>query len=104
MKTGAKSERDTLRHEMLIAGCSHDLIAQEMERRWSFRPREAYRHAHGWSQDEVAARFTEVADRLGNERATQAPMIGTRIGEYEPWPNRGGAASAAAIAELPPAS
>jgi transcriptional regulator with XRE-family HTH domain/tetratricopeptide (TPR) repeat protein len=100
MKTGAKAERDTLRHEMLIAGCSHDLIAQEMERRWSFRPREAYRHAHGWSQDEVAARFTEVADRLGSERAAQAPMIGTRIGEYERWPHGGRRPSAYVITVL----
>jgi hypothetical protein len=85
---------------MLIAGCSHDLIAQEMERRWAFRPREAYRHAYGWSQDEVAARFTEIADRLGNERTAQSPMIGTRIGEYERWPHAGRRPSAYVITVL----
>lgn len=81
---------------MLVGGCSLELIATEMERRWGFRPREAYRHAHGWSQDEVAARFTEVAERLGGDRPSDgrpatpsAPMIGTRIGEYERWPNGG---------------
>jgi transcriptional regulator with XRE-family HTH domain len=81
---------------MLVGGCSLELIAAEMERRWSFRPREAYRHAHGWSQDEVAARFTGVAERLGGDRSADgraavlaAPMIGTRIGEYERWPNGG---------------
>jgi transcriptional regulator with XRE-family HTH domain/tetratricopeptide (TPR) repeat protein len=93
-KVGSKAERDALRQEMLVAGCSLELIATEMERRWAFRPREAYRHAHGWSQDEVAARFTEVADRIGGERGaqaqpSQAPMIGTRIGEYERWPKGG---------------
>jgi transcriptional regulator with XRE-family HTH domain/tetratricopeptide (TPR) repeat protein len=97
-KTGSKAERDALRQEMLVSGCSLELIASEMERRWGFRPREAYRHAHGWSQDEVAARFTEVADRIGGERQmgpdgrpmpAQAPMIGTRIGEYERWPSGG---------------
>lgn len=97
-KVGSKAERDALRQEMLVGGCSLELIATEMERRWGFRPREAYRHAHGWSQDEVAARFTEVADRIGTERdrtaegrpaVPQAPMIGTRIGEYERWPNGG---------------
>jgi transcriptional regulator with XRE-family HTH domain/tetratricopeptide (TPR) repeat protein len=89
-------ERDALRQEMLVGGCSLELIASEMERRWGFRPREAYRHAHGWSQDEVAARFTEVAERLGGDRPADgpaavaaAPMIGTRIGEYERWPNGG---------------
>ena len=81
---------------MLVGGCSLELIAAEMERRWGFRRREAYRHAHGWSQDEVAARFTEVAERLGGDRTADgqpaepsAPMIGTRIGEYERWPNGG---------------
>lgn len=81
---------------MLVGGCSLELIATEMERRWGFRPREAYRHAHGWSQDEVAARFTEVAERLGGDRPSDGrtvtptpPMIGTRIGEYERWPNGG---------------
>ena len=97
-KVGSKAERDALRQEMLVGGCSFELIATEMERRWGFRPREAYRHAHGWSQDEVAARFTEVADRIGVERdrtadgrpaPPQAPMIGTRIGEYERWPTGG---------------
>src|SRR4051794_25221001 len=56
-----------------------------MRRRWRFRPREAYRHAHGWSQDEVAVRFTEVAARLA-PGSRSAPMVGTRIGEYERWP------------------
>ena len=95
-KAGSKAERDALRQEMLVGGCSRELIATEMERRWGFRPREAYRHAHGWSQDEVAARFTDVAERLGGDRAADgwtagppAPMIGTRIGEYERWPNGG---------------
>ncbi len=95
-KAGSKAERDALRQEMLVGGCSLELIATEMERRWGFRPREAYRHAHGWSQDEVAARFTEVADRLGGDRPSDgrpalpaAPMIGTRIGEYERWPAGG---------------
>jgi transcriptional regulator with XRE-family HTH domain len=95
-KAGSKAERDALRQEMLVGGCSLELIATEMERRWAFRPREAYRHAHGWSQDEVAARFAEVAERLGGDRdgdgpgsVPQAPMIGTRIGEYERWPNGG---------------
>ncbi|HST66104.1 MAG TPA: hypothetical protein VLM05_13020, partial [Mycobacteriales bacterium] len=97
-KGSSKAERDALRQEMLVSGCSLELIATEMERRWGIRPREAYRHAHGWSQDEVAARFTEVADRTGGDRnlgsdgrplPAQAPMIGTRIGEYERWPHGG---------------
>jgi transcriptional regulator with XRE-family HTH domain len=85
VKSGAKADRAALRQQLLVAGRTIDDIAAEMRRRWRFRPRESYRHAHGWSQDEVAARFTEMAARLApGTRA--APMVGTRIGEYERWP------------------
>ena len=85
MKSGAKADRAALRQRLVDAGRTFDDIAAEMRRRWRFRPRESYRHAHGWSQDEVAARFTEVAARLApGTRAV--PMVGTRIGEYERWP------------------
>jgi transcriptional regulator with XRE-family HTH domain len=85
VKSGAKADRAALRQRLLDAGQTLDDIAAEMRRRWRFRPRESYRHAHGWSQDEVAARFTEMAARLApGTRA--APMVGTRIGEYERWP------------------
>jgi transcriptional regulator with XRE-family HTH domain len=77
---------------MLDTGASMDDIAAEMRRRWGFRPREAYRHAHGWSQDEVAVRFAGIAGRLGSGPAAERPpvtMVGTRIGEYERWPHGG---------------
>jgi transcriptional regulator with XRE-family HTH domain len=63
-----------------------------MARRWGFRPRTAFRYAHGWSQDELAARFTGVAQQLDSRRhrrSCSAPMIGRRIGEYERWPHGG---------------
>jgi tetratricopeptide (TPR) repeat protein len=88
-KAGSKAERDALRQEMLAAHCSQDLIAQEMQQRWGFRPREAHRHAVGWSQDQVAARFTETAARIRSDGGQLSPMIGTRIGEYERWPHGG---------------
>jgi transcriptional regulator with XRE-family HTH domain len=74
---------------MLAANCSHDLIVHEMQQRWGFRPREAHRHAIGWSQDQVAAQFTESAARMGSDRSPHSPMIGTRVGEYERWPHGG---------------
>jgi transcriptional regulator with XRE-family HTH domain len=90
MKSGAKAERDALREEMLAAGCSYNLIAQEMHHRWGFRSREAHRHAMGLSQDQVAARFTDAASRTaGAATGPHPPMIGTRIGEYERWPHGG---------------
>jgi transcriptional regulator with XRE-family HTH domain len=85
VKSGAKADRAALRQQLLGAGRTLDDVAAEMRRRWRFRPRECYRHAHGWSQDEVAARFTEVAARLAPGTRTP-PMVGTRIGEYERWP------------------
>lgn len=68
-----------------------DDVAAEMRRRWKFRPRAAYRHAHGWSQHEAAVRFREVACRLGAGQASlpAASVMGTRIGEYERWPHGG---------------
>ena len=88
VKSGAKADRLALRQQLLDAGGTMDAVAAEMRRRWRFRPRESYRHAHGWSQDEVAARFTEVAARLA-PGTRSAPMVGTRVGEYERWPQGG---------------
>src|SRR5918993_12330 len=85
VKSGSKADRAALRQQLLDAGGSVDEVAAEMRRRWRFRPRESYRHAHGWSQDEVAGRFTGVAARLA-PGTRSAPMVGTRIGEYERWP------------------
>jgi hypothetical protein len=88
MKSGSKADRVALRQQLLDVDCTLDEVAAEMRRRWRFRPRESYRHANGWSQDEVAARFTEVAARLA-PGTRSAPMVGTRIGEYERWPQGG---------------
>jgi transcriptional regulator with XRE-family HTH domain len=88
VKSGSKADRVALRQQLLDAGSTVDEVAAEMRRRWRFRPRESYRHANGWSQDEVAARFTEVAARLA-PGTRSAPMVGTRIGECERWPQGG---------------
>lgn len=86
-KSGSRGERLALQRRLLEAGGTVDDVAAEMQVRWGFRPRVAYRHAYGWSQDEVAIRFREVASRLG---AQAAPGIAaTRIGEYERWPEGG---------------
>ncbi|MGW0902912.1 helix-turn-helix domain-containing protein [Streptomyces sp. NPDC002853] len=61
-------------------GCTTRQIADEMTRRWHFRPRQAWRFACGMTQDEAAARCCELLDRGG------APVSGKRISEYERWP------------------
>lgn len=86
---GRRAERDAVRVHMLGAGCTHAEVADELQRRFGFRPREALRHAHGWTQNEVAARFIHVAARATGRRPISAPAVGeagTRIGEYERWP------------------
>ena len=111
-----KAERDVLRREMFGLGCPVESVVREMGRRWRVRPREAYRYTYGWSQDEVAGRFTAYSagsefaagpsDRRWMPAASTggaggadpgsvggpgalAVMTGVRIGEYERWPAGG---------------
>lgn len=79
--SATKRERDQLREQMLARGAPHRLIKDEMMRRWGDRPRQAWRHAYGWSADITADRFNSLHDRDG-----RAPMSGDRIGKYERWP------------------
>src|SRR5262249_2532013 len=55
-------------------------IAAAMTRTFKDRPRKAWRHAHGWTQDQAAARFNEM---VGDQRAS---MTGNRISDFERWP------------------
>lgn len=90
-----KAERDGLRREMLRMGCTPAAVARQIGRRWQVRPREAYRHAYGWSQEGVARRFADVVARLevarthfgpGSPPPSATAISGSRIGEYERWP------------------
>ena len=80
---GTKKQRDQLRAAMHDQGCTPEQITAEMARRFGFRPRQAWRHTHGWTQDEVAAAY----NRLLNH--DQAPMTGKRISDFEAWPHGG---------------
>ncbi|GAA4145745.1 hypothetical protein GCM10022416_37710 [Actinomadura keratinilytica] len=80
----SKRQRDALRERMLADGRTRRDIAEEMMRRWGYRPRIAWRYAHGWSQDAAADRYNRLHDEEG-----RAPMSGTRIGAYERWPHGG---------------
>lgn len=68
---------------MFADGHTYEEIAAEFALRWGFRPRQAWRHAHGLTQDEVAARYNQL---LNNG---QAPMTSKRISDYENWPDSG---------------
>jgi transcriptional regulator with XRE-family HTH domain len=82
-KPGGKLERDRLCQEMLAKGRTRDQVADEMMRRWSFRPRQAWRHAHRMTQRDVAARYNELAND------PDAKMTDKRISDYENWPSKG---------------
>jgi transcriptional regulator with XRE-family HTH domain len=68
---------------MLSNGSEVADIAAEMAHRWRFNLRQAWRYAHGLSQEQAAARCNAV---LGSDRA---PLTGKRISDYEAWPQRG---------------
>jgi hypothetical protein len=66
--------------KLLQQGRTRQQIAAGMIRMFGDRPRPAWRHAHGWTQDQAAARFNEM---IGDQRAA---MTGNRISDYERWP------------------
>jgi tetratricopeptide (TPR) repeat protein len=81
-KPGSKSERESLRREMLAAGCTHEDIATEMRIRWRFRAREAWRHTHGLSLQDAADRINEV----GTGRSEAVAADASLLGKWEKWP------------------
>lgn len=91
---GNKRQREQLRNTMRNQGHTTEQIALEMVRQWRFRPRQAWRHAHGLTQEEVATRYNQLLD------GGQAPMSGKRISDYETWPAAGVKPSIAALSVL----
>ena len=80
---GSKAEHDRLRRTMLEQGYTTEQIATEMMTRWGYRPRQAWRHTHGWTQQQVADRYNQlVQDPLES-------MTSQRISDYENWPPGG---------------
>ncbi|MEU1403726.1 XRE family transcriptional regulator [Streptomyces sp. NPDC005728] len=83
MKPGSKADRDALRHDMTAAGCTVADIAIEMRTRYRMRPREAWRHARGWTLQEAADRITQASgERPGGLVAADASLVG----KWEKWP------------------
>jgi transcriptional regulator with XRE-family HTH domain len=78
---------DGLRDRMRGLGFSYDEIAAEVSRRYQVRPRQAYRLAWGWTQDQAAARFNELAAGEGTDPDGRASMTGPHLCEVEQWPN-----------------
>ncbi|MFD9394066.1 XRE family transcriptional regulator [Streptomyces sp. NPDC060000] len=82
-KPGSKADRDALRQDMTAAGCTLADIAIELRSRFRMRPREAWRHAHGWTLQETADRITQAStSRPGESVAADASLVG----KWEKWP------------------
>jgi len=84
-RKGFRADLDRLRERMAGLGFDGDEAA-EVARRYTVRPRQAYRLARGWSLDQAAARFNEVAAREGTDPRGMAGMTGPHLCEYEQWP------------------
>jgi transcriptional regulator with XRE-family HTH domain len=84
---GFKAELDGVRERMRALGFGYDEIAAEASRRYQVRPRQAYRLAWGWTQDQAAARFNELAAGEGTDPEGRAGMTGPHLCELEQWPN-----------------
>ena len=86
-RKGFKAEMDGLRERMSALGFGFDEAAAEVSRRYQVRPRQAYRLAWGWTQDQAAARFNELAAGEGTDPDGRASMTGSHLCEVEQWPN-----------------
>jgi hypothetical protein len=82
-RKGFKAELDGLRERMRTLGFGYDEIAAEVSRRYQVRPRQAYRLAWGWTQDQAAARFNELAAGEGTDLDGRASMTGPHLCEVE---------------------
>ncbi|MGH3900340.1 MAG: hypothetical protein ACRDTA_19265 [Pseudonocardiaceae bacterium] len=91
-ETSAKAERDQLRDRMRGLGCSVAQIAVEMSRRFTLRPRVAWRHALGWPQWKLAQRYNTIHPG--------ARLSDHRVSEYENWPHGGAPPSLRYLARL----
>ncbi|MFM9493694.1 XRE family transcriptional regulator [Streptomyces galilaeus] len=82
-KPGSKADRDALRQEMTAAGCTLADISIEMRARFHMRPREAWRHAHGWTLQETADKITQASTRRPGESVAADASL---VGKWEKWP------------------
>ncbi|MFJ6621690.1 XRE family transcriptional regulator [Kitasatospora sp. NPDC091335] len=79
-KPGSKQDRDAVRSALIATNAPVSVIAAEMRARFGVRPREAWRHAHGWTTQEAADRFNDLAGDAGP--SADASLLG----KWEKWP------------------
>jgi hypothetical protein len=86
-KASLKAEQKDLRDRMLDAGLTSAEIAGEFIRRYRFRPRAAFRHAHGWTLLRAAEHINDHAAILDIDTDGRATMTGPHLCELEHWPH-----------------
>lgn len=99
-KTGSRPDVETVRLRMLSLGAPIDVIAAEVSRCYGYRPRQAYRLAHGWNQTEAAERYNQLVQARGPEHAGRDTMSPSRVSEYERWPDAARKPSVYALASF----
>jgi tetratricopeptide (TPR) repeat protein len=85
-KTSQRRERRDLREKMRSMGLGHRDIAAEFARRYSLRPRAAWREAYGWSLQDTADRINGFRGNTGLDPGGLAGMTASHLSEYETWP------------------
>jgi len=82
-----RAEERELREKMRDRGMTHRQIACEFARRYHYRSRAAWRHAHGWSLTEAAEQINAYAARTGlGHGLTTVAMTSSHLCEMEGWP------------------
>jgi transcriptional regulator with XRE-family HTH domain len=92
-KTSLRKEKRDLREKMRSMGLGYRDIAAEFARRYSLRPRAAWREAYGWSLQETADRINEFRGQVGLDPGGFAGMTAPHLSEHENWPGHGPAPS-----------
>ena len=85
-KTSLRREKRDLREQMRSMGLGYRDISAEFGRRYSLRPRAAWREAYGWSLQETADRINEFRGHTGLDPGGAAGMTAPHLSEYETWP------------------
>lgn len=85
-KTSLRREKRDLREQMRSMGLGYRDIAAEFARRYSLRPRAAWREAYGWSLQDTADRINDFRGNTGLDPGGLAGMTAPHLSEYERWP------------------
>jgi hypothetical protein len=85
-KTSLRREKRDLREKMRSMGLDYRDIAAEFARRYTLRPRAAWREAYGWSLQETADRINDFRGQVGLDPGGFAGMTAPHLCEHENWP------------------